>query len=60
MPRRGGEADKFGNIYEGLWMVDAVLDLFEGKYVTLEVERVGDEAAGVEFVLVDRSRACSL
>lgn len=55
MPRRGGEADKAGNIYEGLWMVDAVLDLFEGKYVTLEVERVGDEAAGVEFVLVDRS-----
>ena len=57
MPRRGGEADKFGNRYEGLWTVDAVLDLIDGEYATLEVERVGDEAEGVEFVRTDRSGA---
>ena len=49
MPRPGGEADKLGNRYEGLWVVDAALDLIEGEYVDLVVEAVGDEAAGVEF-----------
>ena len=50
MPRRGGEADKLGNRYEGLWTVDAALDLIDGKYTALTVEAVGDEAAGVEFI----------
>lgn len=50
MPRTGGEADKFGNRYESLWTVDAVLDLMEGKYTELTVEPLGDEAAGIEFV----------
>ena len=49
MPRTGGEADKFGNRYEGLWVVDAALDLIDGEFVDLVVEAVGDEAAGVEF-----------
>ena len=49
MPRTGGEADKFGNRYESLWVVDAALDLIDGEYVDLVVEAVGDEAAGVEF-----------
>ena len=49
MPRLGGEADKLGNRYEGLWVVDAALDLIEGEYVDLVVEAIGDEAAGVEF-----------
>jgi hypothetical protein len=49
MPRTGGEADKFGNRYEGLWVVDAALDLIDDEYVDLVVEAVGDEAAGVEF-----------
>ena len=49
MTRRGGEADKFGNRYESLWVVDAALDLIDGEYVDLVVEAVGDEAAGVEF-----------
>ena len=49
MPRLGGEADKFGNRYESLWVVDAALDLIGGEYVNLVVEAVGDEAAGVEF-----------
>ena len=49
MPRTGGEADKFGNRYESLWVVDAALDIIDGEYVDLVVEAVGDEAAGVEF-----------
>ena len=55
MPRRGGEADKLGNRYEGLWAVDAALDLIDGEYVDLTVEAIGDEAAGVEFVRTGRS-----
>ena len=50
MPRPGGEADKLGNRYEGLWVVDAALDLIDGEYVDLLVEAIGDEAAGVEFL----------
>ena len=57
MARRGGEADKFGNRYEALWIVDAILDLFEGEYIAMEIERVGDEAQGVEFVRTNRSGA---
>ena len=38
MPRRGGEADKLGNRYEGLWTVDAALDLIDGDYIDLTVE----------------------
>ena len=55
MPRTGGEADKFGNRYESLWTVDAVLDLIDGEYADLTVEAIGDEAAGVEFVRTDDS-----
>ena len=49
MPRAGGEADKLGNLYEGLWTVDAVLDLLDGVYIDLVVERIGREANGFEF-----------
>ena len=55
MPRTGGEADKFGNRYEGLWVVDAALDLIDGEFVDLVVEAVGDEAAGVEFFRTNSS-----
>lgn len=55
MPRAGGEADKFGNRYESLWTVDAVLDVIDGEYADLTVEAIGDEAAGVEFVRTDLS-----
>ena len=49
MPRTGGEADKFGNRYESLWAVDAVLDLITGDYLALTFEPIRDEAAGIEF-----------
>ena len=49
MPRPGGEADKLGNRYEALWVVDAVLDLIDGHWANLVLEPVGQEAAGIEF-----------
>ena len=55
MPRPGGEADKFGNRYESLWAVDAVLDLIGSQYVALTFEPLGDEAAGVEFFATNQS-----
>ncbi|MYK35236.1 MAG: hypothetical protein F4045_09085, partial [Chloroflexi bacterium] len=58
MPRLGGEADKFGNRYESLWAVDAVLDLVDDEqYVEITFEAIGDEAAGVEFFRTTRSGA---
>ena len=55
MPRPGGEADKLGNRYEGLWAVDAALDLIDGDYASLEIEAVGDESAGIDFRLANIS-----
>ena len=55
MPRLGGEADKFGNRYESLWVVDAALDLINGEYADLVLEPVGDEAAGIEFYRITLS-----
>lgn len=49
MPRLGGEADKLGNRYEGLWAVDGALDLIEGDYASVEFEALGDERAGIDF-----------
>lgn len=51
MPRPGGEADKLGNQYEAIWTVDAVLDVFLGKAMSITVEAFGEESEGVEFHL---------
>jgi hypothetical protein len=48
-PRPGGEADKFGNRYEGAWTVRHVLYVLIGKADTITVEDVGDLAQGSEF-----------
>ena len=55
MPRTGGEADKLGNRYEGLWTVYAVLDLLDGDYTEMVVEPIGEEADGIEFVATTAS-----
>lgn len=51
MPRSGGEADKLGNQFEAVWTVNAILDIFEGRYQSICVEALGDESVGVEFHL---------
>ena len=52
MPRRGGPADKLGNRFEGIWTVGVLLELIDGAYRSVTVERIGDEDAGIEFVAV--------
>jgi hypothetical protein len=47
--RRGGEADKLGNAYEGLWTVYNELDVLRGRAREITVEPLQD-AQGVEFV----------
>ncbi|MEV5413509.1 hypothetical protein AB0K60_32340 [Thermopolyspora sp. NPDC052614] len=48
-PRSGGEADKFGNRYEGAWTIRHLLYVLAGKAESVTVEDVGDIAQGVEF-----------
>jgi hypothetical protein len=50
-PRPGGEADKFGNRYEGAWTVRQILLILSGVAESITVEPAGDLAEGVEFVL---------
>lgn len=51
MPRSGGESGKFGDLYESLWVVDAILDVLSGDWDSLTYEGVGDEDTGLEFRL---------
>lgn len=51
MPRPGGESDKLGNQFEAVWTVDALLDLFLGRFNAIAVEAFGEESKGVEFHL---------
>jgi len=50
-PRRGGEADKFGNRYEGRWTVRQLLYVLLGRVDSVRVEEVGDIGAGAEFTV---------
>jgi hypothetical protein len=50
-PRPGGEADKFGNRYEGAWTVARLLEVIGGQVNWVRVEPVGDLGRGIEFVL---------
>lgn len=50
MPRVGGESDKLGNRYEGIWTVDSLLGVLAGEVRSITVEPLMP-AAGVEFLL---------
>ena len=50
MPRAGGEADKLGNRYEGIWTVDGLVSVLTGEVQGISVEPL-DRALGVEFIL---------
>jgi hypothetical protein len=45
----GGIADKVGNRYEALWLVDQLPDLIDGQALSVTNERFGDENDGFEF-----------
>jgi hypothetical protein len=50
-PRAGGEADKFGNRYEGRWTVRQLLEVLAGRAEAITLEPLGEISAGVEFTL---------
>jgi hypothetical protein len=56
-PRAGGEADKFGNRYEGMWTVSRLLEVIAGRALSIQVERGAEPDEGVEFFL--RRPACT-
>lgn len=58
MPRTGGESDKLGNHYEGIWTIGRLLELANGQFEALTVEPIGEWALGIEFVVrrADRTR----
>ena len=53
MPRSGGESDKLGNRYEGLWTVGRLLEVAAGEIDAITIEPFGDESQGIEFVAAD-------
>lgn len=48
MNSTGGEENKLGNRYEGIWTVDVLLDVLDGGYEWIEVEPL-DDPIGIEF-----------
>lgn len=46
----GGRADKTGNIYENRFLAKLLLDLIQEQLYSIEVERLGDEGVGVEYI----------
>jgi len=46
---RGGRADKLGNRYEGLWVVQNLLQVLGGELVSVTVEAIGDDEKGVDL-----------
>lgn len=47
--RPGGEADKFGNLYEGAWTIHHLLLVLAGRADAVTVEDLGDIGNGSEF-----------
>lgn len=50
--RPGGEADKFGSLYEGAWTIHHLLLVLSGGANAITVENVGEIAQGAEFTLL--------
>ncbi|MFJ5881739.1 hypothetical protein [Kitasatospora cineracea] len=49
-PRPGGEADKFGNRYEGAWTVRQALNVLLGRGDSIVIEPASPLGDGVEFL----------
>ena len=54
-PRPGGEADKFGNLYEGAWTIRHLLFVLTGYADAITVEDTGNLGKGAEFTFYPRS-----
>ena len=55
MPNPGGESDKLGNQYEGVWTIGRLLDMAASKVESLIVEPISGDNTGIEFVLKDNA-----
>lgn len=54
MPATGGAADKLGNRYEALWVIDQILRIIDGTASELTLEPLDpDESRGIEFRVVN-------
>ncbi len=47
---KGGRADKCGNRYENRFFAGLLVDLIQERFSSIEVEPLGDEGRGVEFI----------
>jgi hypothetical protein len=54
--RPGGEADKFGNLFEGAWTIHHLLLILAGRVDAITVEDVGELGTGSEFTLAMRDQ----
>jgi hypothetical protein len=54
MPLAGGDADKVGNRYEGLWTATVLLRVLHEELRSIYLEPVGPEGDGVEFIVTQR------
>ena len=53
MPASGGAADKLGNRYEALWVLDQLLRIVDGAARQLTYEPLDpDESRGIEFAVL--------
>lgn len=57
-PRRGGEADKFGNRFEGRWTVSYILAVLAGRVRSVIIEQPGEDGKGIEFVAEGSDGVC--
>ncbi|MED0773813.1 hypothetical protein [Bacillus siamensis] len=57
----GGRADKFGNRYEGRWVVKQLLRLIKEEISSIILEGIGEEEEGIDLWIRnnDRSKICS-
>lgn len=53
----GGRADKVGNEYENHFLGKQLLRLAEGELLSVEVEPLGDEGSGVEYISTKHDNA---
>ncbi len=51
MVATGGQADKYGNRFEGRWTTHCLAELLRGDAERIDLEPPGDAGEGVEFVL---------
>lgn len=57
----GGRADKFGNRYEGRWVVNQLLRLIKEDITSITLEAIGVEEEGIDLWIKNKngSRICS-